>query len=91
MLGRIRAIGLTRPGRIAAGPGDDFAIHRADIPAKPEPAEPNRDLPPEIMRQLYAHLDQITVAEIRTVISPAAGAGSALRVRRHLCQTRRAA
>ena len=57
VLTRIRAMGLTRPGGLAAGLGEDFAIGRADVPAEPEPAEPNRDLPPEIMRQLCAHLD----------------------------------
>ena len=46
----IRAMGLTRPGGLAAGLGEDFAIGRADVPAEPEPGEPNRDLPPEIMR-----------------------------------------
>ena len=50
VLTRIRAMGLTRPAGIAAGLGEDFAIGQADMPAEPEPAEPNRDLPPEIMR-----------------------------------------
>jgi hypothetical protein len=52
VLTRIRAMGLTRPGAIAAGLGEDFVIGQADVPAEPEPTEPNRDLPPEIMRQL---------------------------------------
>jgi integrase len=75
VLGRIRAMGLTRPGGIAAGLGEDFAVHLADIPAKPEPAEPNRDLPPEIMRQLCAHLDQITSPQIRTAVELAIDTG----------------
>jgi len=41
-------MGLTRPGGIAACLGKDFVIHLGDIPLEPEPAEPNRDLPPEI-------------------------------------------
>ena len=49
VLTRVRAMGLTRPEGIAAGLGEDFAIGQADMPAEPEPAEPNRDLPPEIM------------------------------------------
>ena len=49
-------MGLTRPGGPAAGLGEDFAIGVADVPAKPEPAEPGRDLPAEIMRQICAHL-----------------------------------
>ena len=49
ILTRIRAMGLTRPGGLAAGLGEDFVIGQADVPAEPEPGEPNRDLPPEIM------------------------------------------
>jgi integrase len=71
----IRAMGLTRPGGIAAGLGEDFAIGRADVPAEPEPGEPNRDLPPEIMAQLCAHLDRLTSPEMRTAVELAIDTG----------------
>jgi integrase len=75
VLTRVRAMALTRPGGIAAGLGEDFAIHVGDIPAKPEPAEPNRDLPAEVMRQLCAHLDALTSPEMRTAIELAIDTG----------------
>jgi hypothetical protein len=62
-----RAAGLTRPGSVAAGLGDDFVIGVADIPVKPEPAEPNRDLPPEIMQQLGAARTRLVVTARRTL------------------------
>ncbi|HEY6422587.1 MAG TPA: site-specific integrase [Pseudonocardiaceae bacterium] len=52
ILGRIRALGLTRPGDPAAGLGGDFILASGDIPAEPERGEPGRDLPAAIMRQL---------------------------------------
>ncbi|MGO9354560.1 MAG: tyrosine-type recombinase/integrase [Mycobacterium sp.] len=75
VLTRIRTMGLTRPGGIAAGLGEDFAIGQADVPAEPEPAEPNRDLPPEIMAQLCAHLDELTSPEMRTAVELAIDTG----------------
>ena len=57
-LSGIRALGLTRPGQVAAGLPGDFALGRGDIPAEPARGEPGRDLPPEIMAVLCAHLDQ---------------------------------
>jgi integrase len=71
----IRATGLTRPGQLAAGLGEDFVIGQADVPAKPEPAEPNRDLPPEIMQQLCTHLDELTSPEMRTAVELAIDTG----------------
>jgi site-specific recombinase XerD len=56
ILGRIRALGLTRPGGPAAGLGEDFTLASGDIPAEPERGEPSRDLPTPIMRQLCEHL-----------------------------------
>jgi len=56
ILGRIRALGLTRPGGPAAGLGDDFTLAFGDIPTEPERGEPGRDLPAPIMRQLCEHL-----------------------------------
>jgi hypothetical protein len=75
VLTRIRAMGLTRPGQIAAGLGEDFAIHREDIPEKPEPAKAGRALPPEIMRQLCAHLGEISSPEMRSAIELAIDTG----------------
>jgi integrase len=71
ILSRIRAMGLTRPGGPAAGLPDDFTVPTSDIPYLPGHAEPSRDLPPEIMRQLC---DQLPALErqhgvnIRTIV-----------------------
>lgn len=75
VLSRTRAMGLTRLGGVAAGLGDDFVITVADIPEKPKPAEPNRDLPPEIMQQLCANLDQLTSPQVRTAVELAIDTG----------------
>ena len=75
VLARTRAMGLTRPGSVAAGLGEDFVLGGADIPLKPAPAEPNRDLPPEIMQQLCLHLDQLTSPETRTAVELAIDTG----------------
>lgn len=75
VLARIRAMGLTRPGQIAAGLGEDFAIHREDIPDKPEPAKAGRALPPEIMRQLCEHLGVISSTEMRCGVELAIDTG----------------
>jgi integrase len=65
VLAGMRALGLTRPGQAAAGLPGDFAIGRSDIPAEPERGEPGRDLPPEIMATLCAHLGTLEPAEVR--------------------------
>ena len=65
-LSGIRALGLTRPGRVAAGLPGDFALGPGDIPAEPARGEPGRDLPPEIMAALCAHLDSLQPVEVRT-------------------------
>jgi len=75
VLTRIRAMGLTRPGQIAARLGEDFALHTDDIPAKPERAEADRDLPGEIMRQLCEQLDRIGPAHMRTAVELAIDTG----------------
>ena len=75
VLTRVRAMGLTRPGGPAAGLGEDFGLGMSDIPAEPEPAEPNRDLPPEIMRQICAHLDALTSPQMRTGVELAIDTG----------------
>jgi integrase len=75
VLTRARALGLTRPGGVAARLGEDFALHRDDVPATPEAGEPGRDLPVEILRQICAHLPQLTSAEMRTGIELAIDTG----------------
>jgi integrase len=75
VLTRIRAMGLTRPGGLAAGLGEDFTITVGDVPAEPEPGEPNRDLPPEIMAQLCTHLDELTSPQMRTGVELAIDTG----------------
>ncbi len=67
-LAGIRALGLTRPGQVAAGVPGDFALGRGDIPAEPARGEPGRDLPPEIMAVLCANLDSLHPVEVRTAI-----------------------
>ena len=75
VLNTARAIGLTRPGGPAAGLGEDFTIGVADVPDKAEPAEPGRDLPVEIMRQLCAHLDDLASPVMRCAIELAIDTG----------------
>jgi integrase len=52
----IRAMGLTRPGGIAAGLPDDFIMGRQDIPSEPDPDEQRRDLPAWVLQILDANL-----------------------------------
>ncbi len=72
LLGRLRALGLTRAGGPAAGLGGDFTLVAGDVPIKPEDPEPNRDLPVEIMAQLCAQLPllehSISCREIRVAV-----------------------
>ena len=56
LLDRIRALGLAAPAQPAAGLGPDFVLTTGDVPKAPEPPEPSRDLPAEIMRALTARL-----------------------------------
>jgi integrase len=55
-LADIRAIGLTRPGRIAARLPDDFIMGRQDVPPEPDPDEQGRALPAWVMQILDANL-----------------------------------
>jgi integrase len=55
-LADIRAMGLTRPGGVAARLPDDFIMSRQDIPAQPDPDEQGRDLPAWVMQILDANL-----------------------------------
>jgi integrase len=61
----VRAVGLTRPGQAAAGLSDDFALLAGDVPHPPEPGEPCRDLPAEIIGQLCGHLDELEAISSR--------------------------
>ena len=61
----VRALGLTRPGQPAAGLSDDFALLAGDVPHPPQPGEPSRDLPAEIIAQLCGHLDKLEVISSR--------------------------
>ena len=55
-LADIRALGLTRPGGLAAGLPDDFIMGRQDVPSEPDPDEQGRDLPAWVLQILDAHL-----------------------------------
>ncbi|MFE7244428.1 tyrosine-type recombinase/integrase [Streptomyces sp. NPDC057580] len=71
VLTRLRTLGLTRQGQPLHGLPDDFALRQEDVPDDPEDSEAGRDLPPEVMRQLCAHLDSLEVAsspDIRTAV-----------------------
>jgi integrase len=61
----VRARGLTRPGRPAAGLTDDFALLAGDVPHPPQPGEPSRDLPAEVIAQLCGHLDELEAISSR--------------------------
>jgi len=61
----VRALGLTRPGQPAAGLSDDFALLAGDVPHPPQPGEPSRDLPAEIIGQLCGHLDELEAISSR--------------------------
>ena len=52
----IRAMGLTRPGGVAASLPDDFIMGRQDIPSEPDPDEQGRDLPAWVLQILDANL-----------------------------------
>lgn len=65
VLQRMRALGVTRPGRAAAGLCEDFTLESRDVPERPGPGEPSRDLPAEIMTQLCASLDGLARREMR--------------------------
>ena len=71
----IRSLGLTRPGRPAAGLPGDFTVGISDIPADPVRGEPGRDLPAEVMSRLCSALDALEPAEARTAIAIAIDTG----------------
>ena len=67
-LAGIRALGLTRPGQVAAGLGGDVALGAGDIPAEPVRGEPGRDLPAEVMTLLCANLDALEPVEVKVAV-----------------------
>ncbi|WP_298345915.1 site-specific integrase [Ferrimicrobium sp.] len=75
VLQRVRAMGLTRTGQVAGGLGEDFAIHREDVPDKPDSTQIGRDVPPEVLAQLCNHLIEISSSEVRTGIELAIDTG----------------
>jgi integrase len=78
MLSRMRALTLTRPGEPLAGLPSDFTMSPQDLPPMPERAEPHRDLPLDVMRQLCAALPAIedgSAREIRVAIELAIDTG----------------
>jgi integrase len=75
VLARIRAMGLSRPGGLAAGLGEDFTLGVTDIPCEPEPAECGRDLPAQVIRAICEHLPELTSPEMRTAIEVAINTG----------------
>jgi integrase len=68
-------MGLSRPGGLAAGLGEDFTLGVTDIPREPEPAECGRDLPAQVMRAICEHLPELTSPEMRTAIEVAIDTG----------------
>ena len=75
LLDGIRLLGLARPGQAAAGLPGDVVITVADLPARAEPGEPGRDLPPEIMQALCAALDGVEPGEFKTAVQIAIDTG----------------
>jgi integrase len=75
ILSQLRPLGLTVPSGAAAGLSELFGVHRDDIPARPEPGEPGRDLPSRILRQLCDHLNEISSPQVRTAVEVAMDTG----------------
>jgi hypothetical protein len=46
VLQRMRGLGVTRPGRAAAGLCEDFTLESRDVPERPGPASPAGTCPP---------------------------------------------
>ncbi|WP_264934699.1 site-specific integrase [Streptomyces sp. A012304] len=67
VLGRMRTLALTRPGRPLHGLPDDFVLTREDMPDLPEDQEAGRDLPAEVLQHLCACLDQLE-GEVRVAV-----------------------
>jgi len=76
-----REMGLTQPGAVLAGLGDDVVLRRAELPPPPHPEnEPGRALPQTVMSQLLdpdnlALLEQMAGPTIRAAVELGAGVG----------------
>lgn len=71
VLGRMRAMGLTRPGKPMRGLPEDFVLTQDDLPDELEDAEADRDLPVEVIRVLCASLaalEEISGREVRVAV-----------------------
>ena len=68
-------MGLTRPGGLAAGLGEDFAIGQADIPPNPNRQNRTGTCRRRSCAQLCAHLDELTSPEMRTAVELAIDTG----------------
>jgi integrase len=68
LLDGIRFLCLDRAGQPAGGLPGDVVITVSDLPARAEPGEPGRDLPPEIMQVLCTALDGVGPGEFRTAV-----------------------
>ena len=75
ILPRMRALGLAGPGQPADGLPGDFMTQPGDVPAEGEPAEPGRDLPPEVMRALCRALPALEPPEIKVAVQIAIDTG----------------
>ncbi len=75
VLSLLRPLGLSLSGHAAAGLGELFAVRRDDIPTRPQRAEPDRDLPAQVIRQLVQHLDEIGSPQVRTAVQIAMDTG----------------
>ncbi|MFZ3500343.1 tyrosine-type recombinase/integrase [Streptomyces sp. 5.8] len=51
-LGRMKSLGMVRPGRPLHGLPDDFVLLPEDIPDDPEDSEAGRDLPLQVMQRI---------------------------------------
>lgn len=67
LLGKTRALGLTRPGQPMHGLPDDFILYPEDVPREGTVEKECRDLPIEVMRHICEHLDDLEQASTRDI------------------------
>jgi len=72
---QIRALALSGPGRAADKLAGGFVMQPGDVPAEQEPAEPGRDLPPQVMRVLCENLPALEPPEIQVAVQIAIDTG----------------
>jgi len=75
ILPQIRALVLSGPGRAADRLAGGFVMQPGDVPAEEEPAEPGRDLPPQVMRVLCENLPALEPPEIQVAVQIAIDTG----------------